>query len=489
MKRGFVQQLQAEGFPLAKAAAPVVRQKGPTVGNSELAIKLLEQWCWGAISLPTLQVLAEAAVQDGVHDPLMRLQGFFGTWRGNWKSCVGFAGQFRLGSLFLWCVWVLVWGEMFGGYLVGFLPQATCSTGILWTTCQPSFQGSDEESKGQKQPKYLEGLWAYVPKRGRHFWIFQENLTSNAAQKLLRMWLGNLPGRIFKPSSLTALSSTITVQMVHSKLPSLTKWRQVTNAVIWPHELFAWIYENHKQGFLHSILGGSEENVKIFWRNMPSRPGLETKHGWREKCIPIAIHGDGVAVSNVRGKASKQADCISWTSLLGKGKTSLTTFLVWFCFRHLAKKGGFQCTWPQFWSRLCRSLQILFSGIWPSKTMNGEDEPRAGQELAGGFFALVYINRGDLDWVSGHFKLNHPSSNYPCCLCQCSNLPGAEERPWTDCNSKPLCGNHLARQMRLGWKTTPPTASRRAAVQKSMSLRAETPRNEEVPPVTLAQKK
>ena len=137
----------------------------------------------------------------------------------------------------------------------------------------------------------------------------------------------------------------------------------------------------------------------------------------------ICLHGDGVAVSNVRGKATKQADCISWSSILSRGQTRLTTFLVWFCFAHLAKKSGPLSTWPRFWSKLCQSLQILWSGIWPPQTMNGHKEPRVGQPLVGGFFGLVYVNKGDLEWVSGHFNLNHPSSRFPCCLCKCSNLP------------------------------------------------------------------
>ena len=69
---GFLQQLQQEGFPLATASssrAPLdVRQEG----RSKLALKLLERWCWGSMSLPVLQALASAAVEDGLTDPLLR---------------------------------------------------------------------------------------------------------------------------------------------------------------------------------------------------------------------------------------------------------------------------------------------------------------------------------------------------------------------------------------------------------------------------------
>ena len=70
---GFKQQLRAEGFPLAAEVAPVTRQKGPTTGNSKLASTLLQQWCWGSLSLPQVQLLAQAAVDDGAQDSLLRL--------------------------------------------------------------------------------------------------------------------------------------------------------------------------------------------------------------------------------------------------------------------------------------------------------------------------------------------------------------------------------------------------------------------------------
>ena len=118
--------------------------------------------------------------------------------------------------------------------------------------------------------------------------------------------------------------------------------------------------------------------------------------------------------------------CISWTSLLARGQTRMTTYLVWFSFAHLARKEGFEATWPSFWKKLCLSLQALWAGTWPD----------SGEPLAGGYYAIVYINRGDLDWMAGHFHLRHPSSNFPCSLCGCSKNE-EEQQPWTDCNTVP----------------------------------------------------
>ena len=211
----------------------------------------------------------------------------------------------------------------------------------------------------------------------------------------------------------------------------------VSSRVVWPHELFAWMFENHHQAFIENILGGSTANIKKFWAHMPPRAGLADRDGWKEKAIPIAIHGDEVAISNIRGKSSKQVDCLSWTSLLATGQTRMTQFLIWFAFVHLCKKTGFSSTWSAFWAKLTLSLQALWTGRWPEQTMDGEAHPKAGQLLAGGFFAFVYCNRGDLDFMAAHFNLSHASSRMPCSLCSCTNIGPGDEQPWTDCNNEP----------------------------------------------------
>ena len=69
IKGGFKQQMQAEGHPFAQPSSSSV-QTGPIA--SKLAKKLLERWCWGHMSLPTVRSLAEAAVEDGLEDPFLR---------------------------------------------------------------------------------------------------------------------------------------------------------------------------------------------------------------------------------------------------------------------------------------------------------------------------------------------------------------------------------------------------------------------------------
>ena len=139
-----------------------------------------------------------------------------------------------------------------------------------------------------------------------------------------------------------------------------------------------------------------------------------------------------------RGKGAKTMDTLSWTSLLSSAPSKLSVLLIWMCYSHLAKSQGYAPTWPCFWKRLTKSFVALFEGVWPQVGMNGAPDPKGGQPLAGGFCAILYVVRGDLEWMSKHFGLNHPSSRHPCSLCGCSNIGEEDEPyPWTDINDPP----------------------------------------------------
>ena len=203
--------------------------------------------------------------------------------------------------------------------------------------------------------------------------------------------------------------------------------------------MFAALFTHHPRAFREHILGGGPDTVEAFWRVMAPRVGMERRRDWKRRCIPLGLHGDGISVANVRGKASKTAETLSWTSLLASGATRLTTYLIWFTFSHLTKKEGFGATWGTFWRRMCRSLWALWTGVWPEINMQDQVDARGGTPLAGGWWAVVYVCRGDLEWMASHFSLARTSSRSPCCLCRCTNIGTADEAfPWTDCNENPL---------------------------------------------------
>ena len=237
--------------------------------------------------------------------------------------------------------------------------------------------------------------------------------------------------RRLKPSGLASLTSKVTVSLVNAGGSGLLGFCMSTSSVIWPHERFAGLWTYHRAAFDKFILGGSNA-VSDFWEDMPPRPQMLDRPDWKQHCIPLALHGDGVSVTNIRGKGAKSVEALTWSSLLSRASSKYSIFLIWFAFNHLTKKQGFCQTWNMFWKRLCHSLRALWAGVWPATDGNDQPHPLAGQPLAGGYWAMVYVVKGDLDFMSSHYRLNHVSSTTPCGICQCTNYgEGQDVVPWT----------------------------------------------------------
>ena len=249
--------------------------------------------------------------------------------------------------------------------------------------------------------------------------------------------------RILKPTGFASIAGSVMVFLMRRTLATgLRNWVQTRCMVLWPHEFWAGLWNFHPGAFVKFILGGDPANVRRFWERMPSKPGMEERERWQDQAVPLALHGDGVAVSNIRGVASKTADTLSWSSLLTTGLTRMTHYFIWFTFGHLVKDSGLGQTWRTFWRKLTESFRALASGRWPEHSMDGTPNERAGEYLAGGFWGLIYVNRGDLDWMHKHFGLASVAAIRPCALCRCTNT-GDDHIPWTDVNNPPGVGGAL----------------------------------------------
>ena len=75
--------------------------RGPRLPPSKLADQLLVKWAWGSMSLPTIQVLAKAALGDGLCHPLVRSAG-----------CL----RWSVPQLF-WACESMMWGNLGGGHI------------------------------------------------------------------------------------------------------------------------------------------------------------------------------------------------------------------------------------------------------------------------------------------------------------------------------------------------------------------------------------
>ena len=234
-----------------------------------------------------------------------------------------------------------------------------------------------------------------------------------------------------------------------------------------PHKLFSCMFESLPKAFEACILGGSESNIGKFWKAMKDNPKLLSRPDLRGRpdlhhVVPISIHGDGVSYMQVARAGGKSLEVLSWSSLLCKGPTKVTNFLLFLLVKSVAKDYGLGQTWPKAWKVLCWSLQALASGVWPETDWQGKpfedtsslDYTKRGTPLAGGYSAVVFLLRSDLDFLSSHFHLNHAASNTPCVLCQADR--NMDSLPWTDCRPTALWRQTC--WTREGWAASNPDA-------------------------------
>ena len=77
---------------------------------------------------------------------------------------------------------------------------------------------------------------------------------------------------------------------------------KVQHTMLLPHELFAAIHQHHPAVFQDRLCGGSDDNIGSFWSQMRDHPAYHT-HPLKDRddhctrCIPVSLHGDGVAIS------------------------------------------------------------------------------------------------------------------------------------------------------------------------------------------------
>ena len=202
--------------------------------------------------------------------------------------------------------------------------------------------------------------------------------------------------------------------------------------VLLPHDWFASL---DKADASNKVLGF--DNVSAFWDGQNfedpkfSNGVVQNSPGFRNRLVPLVLHGDGVAFQN---KDSLMA--ISMRSVLSEGSIKDSQMLLAAIPKRCRCKSRNEDTWQQLWKILAWSLTALFHGVHPDTDHNGEPFPHgtsrsrlAGTPLArSGARGLVYAISGDMDWLANEMNLAHPSSLNPCFKCACN----VDEVPWND---------------------------------------------------------
>ena len=115
---------------------------------------------------------------------------------------------------------------------------------------------------------------------------------------------------------------------------------RINHAVLWPHEVFAKMFEEHNEKFREIMLGSSCTSIPEFWKQMRNHPAyaehpLKCRDDHVQKCIPIGMHGDGVACIGVGKSWGRSADVYSWRSLLANGSSKRFNIMICLLFANI----------------------------------------------------------------------------------------------------------------------------------------------------------
>jgi hypothetical protein len=215
---------------------------------------------------------------------------------------------------------------------------------------------------------------------------------------------------------------------------------QVDHQILDPHAVFSCMYETTPRAFENRLCGGDFGNLRKFWTEMQENP-MYTSHPVSKRddhmdcAVPISLHGDAAPVSGFGKSWLKLAEMHSWSPLLSKGSSWMMNFLIYFMYTGLMTTQGDMTTRARFYNRLRWSLHWLAKGRWPThdewgrKYVAGDSEfEKAGKLLAAGFYAIVFVFRGDLDFLQAALGFPSPNSDTPCGCCGAN----VTDMSWTD---------------------------------------------------------
>ena len=222
---------------------------------------------------------------------------------------------------------------------------------------------------------------------------------------------------------------------------------------------FHYLFEKKPIIFSRRFLGCDDgyENPAVvlerFWRTIPdddgrkqqlasalrARPGISDDADIWRQAVPLIVHGDGVPV----GKQS--LNLVSWSGLLSAGLSTLDSKMVLSGLLSRARCPGAS---QAFWSALCWDLGALMAGTFPYRDCEGRayteglEYERRGNAIAGGLFGVVWVVKGDMEWVQNTLGLEGASCVHVCPWCLANTVESADDawastwnvppRPWND---------------------------------------------------------
>jgi hypothetical protein len=235
-------------------------------------------------------------------------------------------------------------------------------------------------------------------------------------------------------------ASTIEMPLKDPKTPNGVRTQSQT--VLWPHLVFATLFNHYRDAFNERFLGGAADGSILtkFW-NAVKGSSLYQGHpitkraDHKQRAVPISLFGDGVPVKGVGKSWGTSSTVYSFSGLLNsKGFSILAQILIFFFMDQLTLEESSDI----FWDQLMWSFQWLEMGRHPThgppplceKYETGILRELAGTLLASGYYCVLWLTRADLDHYSKVYALEAHGSNHPCFLCQANAFNN--QFPWTD---------------------------------------------------------
>ena len=181
---------------------------------------------------------------------------------------------------------------------------------------------------------------------------------------------------------------------------------------------------------------------------------------WSERAIPISLHGDAAPAVGVGKAHSKSYDCYSWMSILAHGPTSRVKLYLCGIFEDCKAKASDSSvadTMEEIWRHILWPLLAAYEGVFPMTNANNQpwdeqslEASASGQELAGGFFLVVWSLKGDLDYFAKGLQLRHYGANEFCEFCPATCVLDVPGLVWTNFGRRCLWTQRLYTKAQRG---------------------------------------
>ena len=128
----------------------------------------------------------------------------------------------------------------------------------------------------------------------------------------------------------------------------------------------SWFVRHYNLAYVHILYFLFHDKVflKQGGLQFQSHP-VRDRDDFRSKCVPLRLHGDGTPAMGVGKAWGKMIDVWSWTSILCRGTTQLTIFLIYCVHAALRSAKEGHNTLEVAFRKMVWSFDALWEGTWP----------------------------------------------------------------------------------------------------------------------------